>query len=211
MNLQNLNTSLSNAVRGGQGNSSSRWMNIVYIVAAVVIIAVVALVVVPMVLPQLSGGNRAGAPPAAPAGKPAVVKAAQSTPTATQQPTATIQPTSLPTLTPAPSETPIILVTAIAYAHSDTTTTTNCTVTASTILNLRSDPSVKQRGIGRVMAGSVLPVTGKSTDQKWWKVINATGDVNVEGWVSAQFVTADKACGDANIPVLGASATPSQN
>ncbi|SRR5581483_3375492 len=202
----NLNTSLSNIFHRGQGNSPTRWLNIVYLVVAIVIIALGAVAIAPAVLPQLRGGQAQSQEPVG--GK--LPGAAKAAPTTTSTPTLPSTPTSLPTLTPAPTETEIVLVTPIIYAAADSSTPVNCTVTASTTLNLRADPSVNQRAIGRVMAGSVLPVTGRSADQKWWRVINNANNVEVEGWVSAQYVTADTACNDSTIPVVGPTLTPTR-
>jgi hypothetical protein len=204
----NLNTSLSNIFHRGQGNPPARWLNIVYLVVAVVIIALGALAIAPAVLPQFGGGQTQSQGPAGNK-QPAAAKAALTT-TPTSTPTLPSTPTSLPTLTPAPTETEIVLVTPIIYATADSSTPVNCTVTASTTLNLRADPSVNRRAIGRVMAGSVLPVTGCSADQKWWRVINNAGNAEVEGWVSAQYVKADKTCADEAIPVAGPTLTPTR-
>jgi uncharacterized protein YraI len=81
-------------------------------------------------------------------------------------------------------------------------------VIAQTTLNLRGDPSTTQLGIGRVFAGSLLPVTGQSADRKWWRVLNSSEGSPVEGWVSAAYVKADAACADGSVPVISpASAT----
>lgn len=110
-------------------------------------------------------------------------------------------PILLPTLTPAPSETPIVLYTRIAYTSTYAVGITNaCTITATTTLNLRGDPSVKQASIGRVFAGSLLNIIGRSADKKWWYAINTTG---VNGWVSGDYVTTNSACGD--VPVVDSS------
>lgn len=127
-----------------------------------------------------------------------------ATATATTMPSPTITPTGLPTLTPAPSATDIVLVTPLTYAHADSAATINCSVTANTMLNLRGDPSAKQRAIGRVFAGSLLPVTGQSADKQWVRVNSTSGDMTVEGWVSLQYVTVDKVCDMTTIPVLDA-------
>lgn len=201
----NLNTSLSNIFHRGQGNSS---VNIVYVVVAVVIIALGVVAIAPAMLPQFAGGQAQSQGPVSNKQLAAVKAAVTTTPSSTPTPPST--PTSLPTLTPAPTETEIVLVTPIAYAVTDASVPISCSVTASTTLNLRADPSLNQRAIGRVMAGSVLPVTGRSGDQKWWRVINNAGNAEVEGWVSAQYVTADKTCADATIPVVGPTLTPTR-
>src|SRR5207302_3173836 len=99
-------------------------------------------------------------------------------------------PTDLTTFTPAPSERPTPLFTAVAYAASTgVSTATACSVSAQTSIALRGDPSTAQMGIGKVFAGSLLPVTGQSPDKKWWRVISNDGGTPVEGWVSAEFVS----------------------
>jgi uncharacterized protein YgiM (DUF1202 family) len=109
--------------------------------------------------------------------------------------------TPLPSLTPTPSETPIVLYTLIPYTSTYAVgITSRCTITAVTALNLRGDPSVERAAIGRVFAGSLLNVTGRSADKKWWRVIYLSGGVPITGWVSGEYVSADSAC-DA-VPVV---------
>lgn len=133
--------------------------------------------------------------------------AAQNTsPMAT--PTAVAMATEVPTLTPIPSATPTALFTAIAYAGStEVSTTTTCSVTPKTALNLRGDPSTRQMAIGKVFAGSLLPVTGQSADKKWWRVISSDGGTAVEGWVSADYVTTLSGCANASIPTIDPTPT----
>jgi len=123
------------------------------------------------------------------------------TPLPTTTPTASGTPTPLPSLTPTLSETPIVLYTQIAYVSTYTVgVPVGCTITATTTLNLRGDPSVKQASIGRVLAGSVLNVLGRSQDSKWWYAVNTNGVVQVNGWVSADYVTHNSACD--NVPAV---------
>jgi hypothetical protein len=131
-----------------------------------------------------------------------------ATATITFTPSATV--TALPTLTPAPTETDIVLVTPITYQFGadQGTQETNCRVMAVTLINLRGDPSLNQRGIGRVTAGSLLRVTGRTADAKWWRVINNENGISVEGWVSADFVKPGDDCMAQTVPVIGDSATP---
>jgi uncharacterized protein YgiM (DUF1202 family) len=142
---------------------------------------------------------------------PAPTRAAlrSSTPTVTPVPSST--PTVLPTLTPVSSDSPTPLFTAVAYAAStDVSTTTACSVTAQTALNLRGDPSTQQQAIGKVFAGSLLPVTGQSANKKWWRVISNDGGAAVEGWVSADFVSPMSGCAADPVPVVGPTLTPSR-
>ncbi|MEP7285206.1 MAG: SH3 domain-containing protein [Chloroflexota bacterium] len=181
------------------------------------IFTLVAALVLPIIPLQLSGarlpiGTVAQAQTIAGTTTPKPIVVDTATPTGTATPSTT--PTAVPSLTPAPSETPIVLVTAIAYVSTDTTTVnTSCSVTANTMLNLRGDPSISQRAIGKVFAGSLLPVTGQSADNKWLRVVNTmiTTDqsIEVEGWVSVEFVTANASCATANVPVITATSTPS--
>ncbi len=134
---------------------------------------------------------------------PTRVMLQQAAPSATPQPSAT--PTELPTLTSVPNISPTPLFTQVAYAHRDVPTSSACTITAQTTLNLRGDPSVQNMAIGRVFAGSLLPVTGRTADKKWWRVINDDGTSKVEGWVSGDYVTLSPACDTA--PVIGPTAT----
>jgi len=162
--------------------------------------ALVAALVIPIIPVQLSGG--AFAAQVTPS-KVAVRVAQQSTtPTVTFTPSSTATP--LPSLTPTPSETPIVLYTLVPFTgnNGDLSTPTACTVVAQTMLNLRGDPSVDQRAVGRVFAGTLLPVTGQSADKKWWRVQHTANGVTVEGWVSAEFAKADSACTPGSVPVI---------
>jgi uncharacterized protein YgiM (DUF1202 family) len=166
----------------------------------------VAAVVIPMIPNQSTAAAAGVAAGLTPTNGPAPTRSAiqTSTPTLTAMPSLT--PTAPPTLTPTTTETPIVLYTAAAYGYGGVITTTNCTVTAQTSLNLRGDPSVEQLAIGRVFAGSLLPVTGQSPDKKWWRVVNDAEGSPVEGWVSAAYVTADSACADGSVPIISPAA-----
>jgi hypothetical protein len=151
------------------------------------IFTLVAALVIPLIPPQASGtapGVALGLTPTSGLVAARVMRAS-STPTQARRPSPT--PTAPPTLMPTVSETPILLYTQIAYvAGNRVSTTTNCTLIARTMLNLRGDPSTTQPGIGRVFAGSLLPVTGRSTDKQWWRVVNDSQGSAVEGGVSAE-------------------------
>ncbi|MCC7447731.1 MAG: SH3 domain-containing protein [Anaerolineae bacterium] len=166
--------------------------------------ALVAALVIPIIPAQLAGGASGGAFAAQVTPSQVAIRVAQqsSTPTVTLTPSSTVTP--LPSLTPTPSETPIVLYTPVPYTgtNGDLSTPTACTVVAQTMLNLRGDPSVDQRAIGRVFAGTLLPVTGQSADKKWWRVQHTANGVTVEGWVSAEFARADSACTPGSVPVI---------
>src|SRR5262249_48280607 len=133
------------------------------------------------------------------------------TPTGTPQLTLVpySSPTALPSLTPTESETPIVLYTPIIYVSTYAVgTPTRCTVIAKTMLNLRGDPSERIAAIGTVFAGSLLSVTGRTADKRWWRVINTDGNVSVEGWVRADYVSADAACTDDVVLPIDGTETP---
>ena|SRR5450432_831263 len=145
----------------------------------------------------------------------ATLVAQNATPGDTLSPseTATAQdtPTSLPSLTPTMSETPIVLYTPIVYSSTYALTTpTSCSVIANTATYLRGDPSEKMASIGTIFAGSLLNVTGRVANTQWWQVTSTDGDVSVEGWVRADFVTVDSACTDDAVPLIGPTATPTR-
>jgi uncharacterized protein YraI len=134
---------------------------------------------------------------------------ASATPSVTLTPSST--PTVIPSLTPAPNESPTGMFTAIAYEHSGVNTpSTTCNITAPQQTNLRADPSVRLQAIGKVFAGSLLQVTGRTEDSKWWRVLYTSGSTTIEGWVSAEFVKTVTACADGSVPVIVPTRTPSR-
>ncbi|MEP7284976.1 MAG: SH3 domain-containing protein [Chloroflexota bacterium] len=140
-----------------------------------------------------------------------------TTPTGTLSPSATpthfSTATPQPSLTPTMSETPIILYTPIIYVSTYAMTTpTKCSVIAKTQAYLRGDPSEKMSSIGVIFAGSLLNVTGRVADTMWWQVISTTADgvTSIEGWVRADYVTADAACTSEAVPVIGPTETPTR-
>jgi Bacterial SH3 domain len=173
------------------------------------VFVLVAALVVPGLPGQFSVARASGvAIQPTDSGSTRVVRQTAS-PTVTPVPSAT--PTDLPTLTPVPSESPTPLFTPVAYTgSSDVSTTTACSVTAQTALNLRGDPSTQQMAIGKVFAGSILAVTGQTADKKWWRVISGDGGSPVEGWVSTDFVTTMSGCADDPVPVVGPTLTPTR-
>jgi hypothetical protein len=174
------------------------------------IFALVAALVIPLILAQTPRTAQVVSLALTPTRSSAATRVTRPSPTPTTTRIPSPTPTAPPTLTPTVSETPIILSTPIVYtAVGRVSTPTNCTVIAQTTLNLRGDPSTTQMGIGRVFAGSLLPVTGQSADRKWWRVVNSSDGSPVEGWVSAAYVKADAACTDGSVPIINpASATP---
>jgi uncharacterized protein YraI len=172
------------------------------------VFVLVAALVIPMLPGEFGVANARGAFPVQVASSNVVAKRASqqsASPTATSTPAPTA--TEAPTLTPVPSDSPTPLYTAVAYAGSsaDANTATTCSVAATTALNLRSDPSTNQLAVGKVFAGSLLPVLQQTADKKWYKVVSADGGTSVEGWVSADFVTALPGCANTSIPVVGSS------
>jgi uncharacterized protein YraI len=140
---------------------------------------------------------------------PTRVAMQSSTPTVTLTPSST--PTVVPSLTPAPEQSPTTMFTAIAYQHSNVNTpSTTCNVTTPQQTNLRADPSVRQQAIGKVFAGSLLQVTGRTEDSKWWRVLYTSGSITIEGWVSAEFVKPVTGCADGTVPVIVPTLTPSR-
>ncbi|HVO71104.1 MAG TPA: SH3 domain-containing protein [Aggregatilineaceae bacterium] len=190
------------------GFESNQSSGLVHVGAgAFVLVATLAIPAIPL---QWAGVKVTanGAVSAAPA-LPTVrrVSLAGQTPTATLTLTPSGTPSPVPSLTPTESETPIVLFTSIPYTSTYMVGIQGvCTATANTLINLRGDPSVDQPGIGRVLAGSLLNVTGRSPNKKWWRVIYTEGTLSIEGWVSAAYVTADATCTDQVVPVVGASA-----
>ncbi len=182
------------AIHLWRSNQRSGCLSAIVLILAVVIIIVGIIGVMPTLLAQFGGPVDAAAQgTASPLTVTQPVVLETTTPTNTSTPTVT--PTHLPTLPPAPSETEIVLVTPITYTAADTA-------------NLRGDPSVNQQAIGRIFAGSLLPVTGRSADKQWWRVTSNIGNMTVEGWVNVQYVTADKACDDSKVPIIDPTVMP---
>jgi Bacterial SH3 domain len=191
------------------GFEPSSSAGLLYVGAGVFVL--VAALVVPGLPGQFSVARASGISVADQATSDRTERVPQQTPTpsATSVPSAT--PTELPTLTQMPSESPTPLFTPVAYtANADGSATTACSVTAQTGLNLRGDPSTAQMGIGKVFAGSLLPVTGQSPDKKWWRVISTDGGTPVEGWVSTEFVAPMPGCANVQLPVVGPTLTPTR-
>jgi uncharacterized protein YgiM (DUF1202 family) len=173
---------------------------------------VIAAVVIPLIPYQFAGMPvNASAQSIATSPVPTLDSTPASTATLAPSNTPTPQDTAtpLPSLTPTVSETPIVLYTPIIYVSTYALTAqSNCTVVAKTYVFLRGDPSEKMAAIGTIFAGSLLNVTGRVANKLWWRVINNDGAAPVEGWVRADTVTADPACTDDAVVVVGPTATP---
>ncbi len=172
------------------------------------VFVIVAAIVIPLIPAQLTGSTRVNAAAANAAVRLAARAAETATPTETLTPSATGTP--MPSLTPAPSETPIVLVTQVAYAAGPNSTATACILTTRTLAYLRADASNKNASIASIFPGSLLQVTAQSTDKKWWRVIYTDNGTSIEGWVEDQLVSADAACNDGSVELVGPTATPTR-
>ncbi len=171
---------------------------------------VVASLVIPIIPLELAG-VRLGAALTPTSTGPAPTRRVSLTSTPTNTPRPSETPTLLPSLTPTVSETPIVLYTPIAYSSTYAVNTpTPCTGTAKTMLNLRGDPSVEQQAIGRIFAGSLLYVTGRTADKKWLQIVSSDGSITLKGWVSADYVTVDAACNGQTVSIIGPTDAPTQ-
>ncbi len=72
------------------------------------------------------------------------------------------------------------------------------TVTADANVNIRSGPGTEYAVIGILAQGTSAEVIGISPDSTWW-VIRYPAGPNGQGWVAAQFVTAENT---ENVPVI---------
>jgi uncharacterized protein YgiM (DUF1202 family) len=178
------------------------------------VFVVIAAFAIPVISFQLAG-IPVNASALSAATSPVPTREATATLTATPSPSGTPTPldtpTALPSLTPTVSETPIVLYTPVIYVSTYALTAqTNCNVVAKTFVYLRGDPSDKMAAIGTIFAGSLLNVTGRVASKQWWRVINNDGAAPVEGWVRADTVTADPACTDEGVVVVGPTETPTR-
>lgn len=181
-----------------------RFRSLGFLNMSIGLLIVAVMIGLPMVVAQASSNNRA-AVVITPLNGPAAARQGLPTPTPTQVAAPSATPSPLPTLTPTPSPTPIVLSTPVKYtASTQSTSVTACSVSAQTVMNLRQSPSTSQAAIGRVLAGTMLKVTGKSSDGQWYHVI--TPD-NVSGWVSAQYVTTYSGCTADAVPVVTSTPT----
>jgi len=100
-----------------------------------------------------------------------------------------ITATLLPTLTARPSETPPPPLPIVAPVEG----------TASTQINVRTQPSTASEAVGIIPANAKVEIIGKDLGENWWQIIYPTG-VDGKGWVAAQYVTTvDKP----EVPVIG--------
>src|SRR5579859_1453210 len=178
------------------------------------IFVLIAALVIPFIPFQLSGTplrvslNAANVPTTV-AASPTPRIVLTSTPTLTPTPSDT--PTPQPSLTATVSETPIMLYTPIAYVSTYAMVTpSNCNITVipNVTTFLRSDPSEKLASIQTLIGGEMLPVTGRTGDRQWWRVIDSDSGAPIEGWLRADAVTADSSCTWDSVIVIGATETP---
>ncbi len=78
------------------------------------------------------------------------------------------------------------------------------------MIYLRADPSTRQQAIGKIFAGSLMQVIGRSSDTKWLNVIFQDGANKIVGWVSTDYLTMGLTCDMAKLPNVGPTATPSR-
>jgi hypothetical protein len=173
------------------------------------VFVLVAALVIPA-LPRQFTAARAQALAPTSTDKPLPTRVEEETSTATVTLIPSLTPSELPTLTPTSDKSPTALATTIAYEHSQIENPTGCTVVAQTMLNLRGDPSDRQKAMGRVFAGSLLQVIGKTADKQWVRVIYNDGQNSIQGWVNAQFIMVGATCADSSIPLIVPSFTPSR-
>jgi uncharacterized protein YraI len=72
-------------------------------------------------------------------------------------------------------------------------------------LSVLSGPGSNYRSYGKVEAGTIMGIVGKSQDGKWW-VINLPSSIapSERGWVDASLVTVSKTDTESVIPVIPA-------
>jgi len=118
------------------------------------------------------------------------IKAATST-------IAIITATLPPTLTPPPTQTPL--------PPLPPPTTTPIEGTASTQINVRSEPSTISEVLGIIPASTKVQIVGKDPGGNWWQIMYPQG-TDGKGWVTAQYVAT---AGKPEVPVIG-GAHPNQ-
>jgi len=109
---------------------------------------------------------------------------------------AIITATLPPTLTPPPSETPL--------PSSPQPTTTAVEGTASTQINVRSEPSTVSDVLGIIPANTKVQIVGKDPGENWWQILYPQGK-DGKGWVTAQYVTT---AGKPEVAVIGGGVNP---
>jgi N-acetylmuramoyl-L-alanine amidase len=77
----------------------------------------------------------------------------------------------------------------------------NITVPLGDLVNVRSGPGVRYPVVGQLSQEQSAPITGKSADEAWWRIMFESQ----QGWVAAEFVqiTGDpSAVPVVNVPLL---------
>lgn len=119
-----------------------------------------------------------------------------------ETPTFTVVTSTLPpTLTPPPSQTPLP-----PPPQPMAPGATPVEGTASTQINVRSEPSTVSEVLGIIAANTKVQIIGKDPGENWWQIIYPQGK-DGKGWVTAQYVTT---AGKPEVPVIG-GAGPNPN
>lgn len=79
--------------------------------------------------------------------------------------------------------------------------------TATTQINVRSQPSTSGEVLGIVAANARVQIIGKDPGGSWWQILYPAG-IEGKGWVTAQYVTT---AGTPNVPVIGGGGTGQTN
>src|SRR5258706_3359265 len=107
--------------------------------------------------------------------------------------TATLPPT--PTLVPSQTPLPPTLTSTVIPIEG----------TASTQINVRSEPSTASEVLGVIAANAKVQIIGKDPGANWWQIMYPQGK-DGKGWVTAKYVTT---VGKPEVPVIGgADANP---
>jgi uncharacterized protein YraI len=121
-------------------------------------------------------------------------------------------------ITPSPAPTPVPTAVAVVTASVPVTTPVTAqptepveglsvTVPLGDLVNVRSGPGVRYPVIGHLNQEQAAPVTGKSEDGQWWRILWEAQP----GWVSADFVqvTGDPASAPVvSVPLLPMAVVP---
>ena len=136
---------------------------------------------------------------------PAETESIQPTVSVLPDDTSTISPTDSPTSASEPTSTQISTEIPPTTLPSSPPTNTSAPgvslITVDALLNVRAGPSTDYSTVGRLLAGSTVPIIGRSADNSWWQVQFKDG-ADGRGWIAAEFgeVTNTEA-----IPVVGVS------
>ncbi len=104
-----------------------------------------------------------------------------------------------PTLTAAPTQTPL--------PPPPQPTVAPVEGTASTQINVRSEPSTSGNVLGILPPNTKVQIVGKDPGGNWWQILYEQG-TDGKGWVTAQYVTAAK---EINVPVVGGNTLDPNN